>query len=651
MTFRQFAFKNVIRNKRTYAAYFLSSAFSVMVFFVYAMFIFHPDVKEGMIKELAVKAMTSAEYIIFVFSFFFILYSVSAFLKSRKKEFGILMMHGMSKRQRNRLVFLENMIIGLAAMAAGIAAGMLFSKLFLLVGANMLGMEALPFYLSWKALLLTSAAFTALFVVISTLTSLLVRGNKLIELLQGSTKPKKEPKASVLLSLFAAVLLCGGYYLSMTTTVSSMGIRIQIVPLIVIVGTYFLFSQLSVFIIRALKKKRLLYWSKTNMLTLSDLAYRMKDNARMFFLVTIVSTVAFCAVGALAAMGTMTKEYEVNYPFAVSYVSKTGNTQDTEHLSLVEKDLRDKQLAYDKVEMTVKSQTSLESGNEVVLVKLSEYNRFAKTLNFPLETLKGNEARFIPAVLEQIEELSSQKRTVRLKESDVTINVDGAVEKPIFAQYMMGTNILLVSDDVYNAVDQPFDISPYDGEYEGVGGNTFIGYKVDNWKATKNVGQTLDAQLTEAYEAAAGDNFEAPKFNFASAGTQYFMTKQMYSVMLFVGLLVGAVFFIAAGSFLYFRLYTDLDHDQLKYRAITKIGLTEKELKRTATTQMALLFFVPTVVAAIHSAFAFVALQSLFSLSIATETVIVIASFLFAQILYFIFIRSRYIRHLKKAVV
>lgn len=97
MTFPQFVYRNVVRNKRTYSAYFLSSAFSVLIFFVYALFIFHPDIKQGVTSSVAVQLMTAAEVIMYVFSFLFVLYSVSTFLKSRKREFGILMMHGMTR--------------------------------------------------------------------------------------------------------------------------------------------------------------------------------------------------------------------------------------------------------------------------------------------------------------------------------------------------------------------------------------------------------------------------------------------------------------------------------------------------------------------------------------------------------------------------
>ncbi|MBE6185562.1 MAG: ABC transporter permease, partial [Bacillus sp. (in: Bacteria)] len=124
-----------------------------------------------------------------------------------------------------------------------------------------------------------------------------------------------------------------------------------------------------------------------------------------------------------------------------------------------------------------------------------------------------------------------------------------------------------------------------------------------------------------------------------------------YKMMLFVALLVGLVFFVAAGSFLYFRLYSDLEYDTRQYLTIKKIGLTDRELNSIVTRQMALLFFVPIVVAFVHSIFAFIALQTFYTVSIVRETVIVLACFFIAQLLYFFIIRSRYLRNLKKSLI
>src|SRR5690625_1428706 len=133
MTFRQFAFINVFRNKRLYVAFFLSSLFTVMVFFTFGNFAFHPSLTGEDMNTNVTQGMLVAGGIIYVFSFFFILYSMSSFLQSRKKEFGVLMTQGMSNQQIRWMVFLENMIIGFFATIFGIGLGLVFSKAILLI--------------------------------------------------------------------------------------------------------------------------------------------------------------------------------------------------------------------------------------------------------------------------------------------------------------------------------------------------------------------------------------------------------------------------------------------------------------------------------------------------------------------------------------
>src|SRR5690625_5823252 len=141
MTFRQFAFNNVFRNKRLYVAYFLSSLFTVMIFFTFAIFAFHPTLTGENINANVTQGMLVAGGIIYIFSFFFILYSMSSFLQSRKKEFGIFMIHGMSHRQIRWMVFLENMLIGFGATIICIGFGLIFSKFILLIAENVLVLD------------------------------------------------------------------------------------------------------------------------------------------------------------------------------------------------------------------------------------------------------------------------------------------------------------------------------------------------------------------------------------------------------------------------------------------------------------------------------------------------------------------------------
>src|SRR5690606_9333961 len=199
-----------------------------------------------------------------------------------------------------KMVFLENVLIGFVATIGGVGIGLVFAKLILMMAESVLELRApLPFYMPWQAMLLTCVAFLLLFVVISFCTVWILKGNKLIDLIKGSAVPKKEPKASVLLSVLAALLLAVGYGVALSVKGEAVIFAMIPVTTIVIIGTYFLFTQLSVFVIHRLKNRKPLFWKKTNLVLFSDLSNRMKDNARTFFFVAIVSTVAFTAIGSL----------------------------------------------------------------------------------------------------------------------------------------------------------------------------------------------------------------------------------------------------------------------------------------------------------------------------------------------------------------
>lgn len=634
MTFPQFVYKNVVRNKRTYAAYFLSSAFSVLIFFVYALFIFHPDIKKGVTASVAIQLMTAAEVIMYVFSFFFVLYSVSTFLKSRKREFGILMMHGMSKGQLNTMVFLENMLIGIGAIIGGISAGIITGKLFLMIGSRMLDIDSLPFYLSGKALVLTISAFLFLFFCISLFTTMLVRVNKLIDLFQAGEKPKREPKVSVFFSLVSAILLMGSYYLAATTTMQSMMFRILPVIFMTIVGTYFFYTQLSVFMTKLLQKNRSLFWKKTNMITFSSLAYRLKDNARMFFMVTIVSTVAFCAVGTLASMNVMNKQFELDYPAAISYIAKDEQTIHEQNLQQIKTELTRKEVDYSTIQVPIKyveiaSSSDPYAAKEMPVIAFSDYKKMSSRAGFSFNEKTLAEKESLGMLTTQLEHFNPQ--TYTLKQNKIKLHQNKSTENVVIPYQLILGEGLVISDDLFH-------------QLTAVNTEMLTGFFTNDFEKTVGMAENL---------VEDGRAFPTSQSSYAMtvSGTLYTIKMSMYKMMLFVAFLVGAVFFIAAGSFLYFRLYADLEYDRRLYLTIKKVGLTDSELNKIVTRQLVLLFFVPIIVAIIHSTFAFMALQSFFSMSIVKEMMVVLSCFFIAQLIYFVFIRHHYLRNLKKSLI
>ncbi|PMC35889.1 ABC transporter permease [Bacillus sp. UMB0899] len=620
MTFRRFAFNNVFRNKRLYAAYFLSSMFTVMVFFTFAIFAFHPTLSGNEMNSYVKIGMYTAAIIIYVFSFFFIMYSMSSFLNTRKNEFGLLMMQGMSVRQIRLMVFLENMVIGFFATICGILFGLVFAKVILLVAENVLVIEeGLNFYFPLIAILSTFVSFIVLFFFISIFVSYILRSRKLIDLIKGNKKSKGEPKANIFLTILACVLIGIGYTVALIVEGLQVVAALLPVVIVVILGTYLLFTQLSVYIIRKFKNKNNVFWRKTNMILLSDLSFRMKDNARTFFLVAIVSTVAFSAIGSLYGFQSiLTSTFKNTNPTTFSY--RVIDNNEDKDVSLINKTIDQENMKADHEQTLLRYYEVGEDTN--LITSESDFNRFAALIGEDTIEIEKGQIK----VVEFTD--SSYGQTDELLRQSIKLNT-GEILKPmevIFSRALPEIDsYYVVSDQNYKELQTPAMEEIYHA-----------------WQVTKGEENILEASetLVKALQP----------YEFTSVEYQVYEINKGFGLVMFIGLFIGIVFFVSAGSFLYFRLYADLDEDKQKFKSISKIGLTEKELKNVLTRQTAILFFAPIVVALIHGAVALTALSHMFYFNLFQQSVTVLGTFLAIQIVYFFIVRFFYTKQVKSVL-
>lgn len=620
MTLRQFIFNNVFRNKRLYVAYFLSSLFTVMIFFTFLNFAFHPTISGSQMNEHVKTGLFVAGGIIYLFSFFFILYSMSNFLHARKREFGVFMIHGMSDMQLRYVVLLENMLIGFFATVIGMSFGVIFSKAILLIAENVLPIERLDFYFPWQAILMTFVSFICLFFIISIFIMFVIRTERIMTLIKGEKIAKKEPKASIVLTIVAALCLAVGYTIALIVERVDVIFALVPVSILVIIGTYFLFTQLNVYVVNKLRQKPHLYWKNTNILLFSDLANRMKDNARTFFLVAIISTVVFSAIGTLVGLQSyLTVGAKEANPIPFLY-----SGDDAAEIEAMEQILTGHGLTYEKEEIEL---AYFMQNDELVLVTTPEtYNKFARLAGEEEIQLRGSQA----ITVEQ-----SSTNLLVLKENladyPLTLKDDTVVFVTEELQGIAKANVLpvlfpyyIVSEEIFSYLPEAERVDPYVG-----------------WQVTSGTEQAI----LDAGEEAIDATLPVTAVDFIVQ-----MMYTMYSPVMFVGLFVGIVFFVAAGSFLYFRLYNDLDADKRKFRMIHKIGLTKDELNKIISQQMFLLFFVPIIVAIIHGAIALTALSHFFTYSIVKESALVLGSFFVIQVIYFVVVRYFYTKEIEKAL-
>lgn len=637
MTFRQFAANNVRRNFRSYLAYFLSSVFSVSIFFIYSAFIFHPEVVNGSIADGVRRGMIAAEVVIFAFAFFFVLYSMGAFLKMRKKEFGILTLLGITRGQLNWMIFLENTIIAVAAIAGGIGTGALLNKLFLMAFTEIMGLEApLGFHLPEEAVVLTAVSFFILFELITVVTLFTIRSNKVIDLLQGTKKPKKQPAYSIILSIAAIAALIAGYAMAYDANIFEMTRRMLPILGLVIFGTYFLFTQLSIALIRLYQKKRKSYFRGTNLLTASDLAYKLKDNARILSAVAVLSAVTLTSTGVLANLYFGKKdEATARYPHEAALISQDTSAEYEEAADKMKQIFKKHGIAASDHDALLVPGVVLNldsNANAFDLLSESDYNDLAELSGQEKISIPDGTVTFVqPTPDEGYEKIKQPTALIQSANGlKIELKMNKAIPQPIMTPSKYFNFALVVTDELYAKFR--------DGVPEQQI-RRYHAFSYPKWDEESDVVDDLKSSIT------GSDTMEMrPRLD------EFNEMKEFFSLLFFIGFFVSILFFIAAGSALYFRLYNEIDKDIIQYKALSKIGLTFEEMKKVVGTQIGILFFVPFFVAAIHSSFAYKAMQNMVSASILYSSMLVILSFFIIQVVYYFLIRSLYIKKIARAM-
>ncbi|WP_440109633.1 ABC transporter permease [Paenibacillus sp. QZ-Y1] len=649
MSFPQFAFNNIRRNGRAYIAFFLSSAFMVMIFFAYAMFMYHPYVTKLPMGATTAAGMQAASVIVYVFAFFFVMFSISAFLKSRNKEFGILTILGAEPGQIRRLVILENMLIGCLSIIAGIGGGMLLSKLFLMLTTRFIGMDDLPFYFPIKAILITVGAFLLLFFCISLFTLVFIGNKRALELLKGTSKPKKEPKASWFFSLLGLVLLTVGF-VALRSDLN--GGTIMTAAVTGIAGTYFYYSQLSVLVLRLLKRNRKRVWYGTRLLWISEMSYKIKDNARMLFMVTVVIAIASMSAVVILSLDQENREQFTNNDFPIRY--NVYSASEEPNMAPVNEILDAAGLQYEAIYLKYLWASTNDSG--ISVMSISDYHRFNTIRNKSIRTLPSDAAIFIDSRNEKNKDQYSQFRTyaegdslkLNMKSEQVRLDIKYSEKEPEFSDLLHSSAMVIVNDEEFKAMARKVDKDDIFSKYL---------YQVPSWgKAVpdRQSSEVMVSHRLDGMDEIIRNHSSDKEYSgfFTTRYADYEKFRQTTALFTFLGIFIGLIFSISSASFLYFRLHTDLEADGKMVHSLSKMGLTFQEMKRSSTIQIAILFFFPIGIAIIETLVVVKPFLTAFGITNYTVPVLtVFGAFLLAQTFYFFVIRLRYISSLRKMMV
>lgn len=574
MTLFDFALKNIIRDKRNYLYYFINCVFSVFVFFLFTVLSFHPVMSVIDTHSSMGMILIVGELVSIFFSLCFLSYSAGCFLKSRSKQFGLITIIGASKKQLNRLIFLENMIIGFTSIVTGILLGFVFSKLFLDIANRIIGVSDFVFYFPTSAIMTTIVIFGIVFFLIAYFTPKFIRKKEIIKLLKVEIAGEKKVSLYpfTILTLFLIVTLAFLYVFQnevYQTIAQSLLFPIILATLIFLI-TFVLFGYGLKFFVKFANNNNI------GLLSSGEIKSKMRSNLRVMTISTVLYAISFFAIIVLFSLSSNVKtETEKIMPYAMSYNTWNENTN-------VEADIK-------KIDSILKNQEdykmmhfnlySLQNNSRTAIMSQREYNQIMKVLHRETIELARNEVYLVAGnVGDNLQEVPYEVQE-QAKSNDLNLKVAGSTGENIMLTGFVDS-ISICNDDDFGKIKNNLSSKPI----------YIFDYK--DWEIKSNVVK----QVTEIFEEKINNR----EVNIIHAYGYYQSSLLQNNLTLYIGSMLCFTFILAVASFIYSRLYSELELECKKYKGIVKIGLSKKELGKLLNKETRLVLLVPFVIALVY---------------------------------------------------
>lgn len=613
MSFNHIVLQNILRDKWTYISYFLSSVFSILIFFLFSIIAFHPMVMTIQIGSTLSLVMMLTSFIVYIFSFVFIIYSMFSFLKKKTKTLGIFMITGASMQQVRKMLFRENMLIAGVAILTAIVLGLVIAPLFLMITKRVLQASSFGMYIPVQAIALTTVLFTILFCIVSKFITRFINKEEAVRLLKADVTQEKliaPAPWKLLLSVITSGFLALSLILEMNW-IESLGMVYYILLFVSsLLAIYFIITQGMLLSIRVLQN-RPSYYQKTNMLYVSNLKAKGRSHAHLIYLLTVLLLGVFVCTNVLfSSYYNIDKRVESIEPYSFQYLSLPGDTPEVEKedVAFIE-DALASQGKYDAYYSAFKT----DKNHNIGFMSVSNYNAlgFHKTIS-----LKDDEY-YVAAGYQNI--LPSTELIHNYPFGELKY---AGIEKRNILMSGVQKVYYIVPDAVYETIDYPiFKV---------------FSYEVENWTEKLELAETIFSKISpKQYERQIHSKIDL-----------YNTEKFTVSLLFFIGFMMSLIFLSAAMSILYFYLQMEFEGEKEKYAGIRKIGFSVKELTSVVTKELATLIFIPFVLASILLCGTMFGLRNQFSSGFYGVTAIGVGIFLLLFVISFFIIRRNYLKKL-----
>ncbi|MDT2839585.1 ABC transporter permease [Vagococcus carniphilus] len=651
MMLSKLAFKNVKTQFSYYLMYFVSMAFSVMVYYSFVSMSFDKALLTRASNDMRIDAgLRSGSVMIILFIILFMFSANSFFVKRRKREIGLYNLLGMRKSQIGTLFFVENMILGIFALITGILLGVVFSKLFamLLLKAIQVPISS-SFIFSLEAMLNTIIVFMIILGIVSIRTGATVYRYKLITLFKADQQSDGNYQIkwyNWVFGLIGISLLITGYTLAkrfldfmiwMELTYNTQGMSMLIGPLLIllicVIGTYLTFGHFLAIVLFLVRKMKPHYYKDINMVTTGNLSFHLKKNAMTFATIAVLSGTALAAIAGAASVQSFTLELSdstnpASYSVSTPYYKEVKQVLKEEKAEILNEATLNFKYVGAKIGYTINGDHEEEDSFYNVM-SLSNYKEVQKLIPKakPIElkeekdvvVLGGSNQVYLDQVvtfdktgtlgtigkvniIEAQADYLGNVRDMRLSYNAIVVT--DALYQKLNAKYSYDYHLINVKGADENetlAKTSLKKLNHLSDKKSYIIGNTV--YKNGNMvDEVKEVEQVTEDTLPKGYSKRDAFSIRYPYHNSLVKST---------GLLIYVAVFLGMVFKIATGSIITLKQLSEAEDETSRYSMLRKLGTPRQMIKRSIYKQNFIVFFAPLLVSLLHAYFA---LQVLFVL-------------------------------------
>ena len=460
--------------------------------------------------------------------------------------------------------------------------------------------------------------FGAIFLLILLLNLRRIHLSRPVELLRGNNTGEREPKAKWLMALLGFICLGIGYYLAITTESPIKAITIFLLAVILVMaGTYLLFTAGSIVILKFLHRRKSFYYKTGNFISISGMLYRMKQNAVGLASICILSTGVLLMISMTVSIYFGMNDIMVNrYPYDTDIsITGVGEEECQTAIETFEKAISDNKIPVDKkaeeIYLTIISHidhgqiqiaepnTLSESGSVLTLslLRQSEYKKLTGTD----PVLQDGE------ILAWASKMTEKSDSLTVNDSVFTVK-KWLDDSPLTCGHdiVYGNAVFVVTDSDFEKFDEMRtemykntsatpagqDLTVHLGLNITGSDETKIAYGtpvLDAIKALQDNGQLSDnSWITSGIRAQEYDSY------YADNGS-----------LLFIGIFLGSLFLLGTAMIIYYKQISEGYEDQNRFEIMQKVGLSHREVKSSIRRQILMVFFLPLLMAMLHISMAF----------------------------------------------